>query len=102
MEKTDVTRNQIVNQILKVGHGDLSIYEDIGLRAVQTEPELFGHLIAWNQIKGEVRDSKVALPVIALRGQHDEELFENAAAHLCLLDPRNLVRAVKFLSLIHI
>jgi hypothetical protein len=53
-------------------------------------------LIAWNQIKGEVRDSKAALPVIALRGEADQELFENAVAHLCLLDPRNLVRAIEF------
>ena len=96
MERTTVTRNQIVNQILKVGHGDLSIYRDIGLKAVEFEPDLFAHLIAWNHKKGEVRDSKVALPVIALRGATDMELFTNAVAHLCLLDPRNLVRAVKF------
>lgn len=96
MERTEITRNQIVNQILKVGHGDLSIYKDIGLKAVEFEPELFAHLIAWNHIKGEVRDSKVALPVIALRGKTDHELYENAVAHLCLLDPRNLTRAIEF------
>ena len=64
MEKTAVSRNQLVNQLLHMGHGDLSIYNDIGLKAVKAEPELFGHLIAWNTKKGEVRDSKVALPVL--------------------------------------
>lgn len=96
MEKTHVTHAQTINQILRVGHGDLSIYADIGLAAVRHEPELFAHLIAWNQVKGEVRDSKVALPIIALRGEYDEALYQNAAAHLCLLSPRDLVRATRF------
>lgn len=88
-----ITRNQMVNQLIRIGHGDFSVYTKLGLQAVKDEPELFGHLISWNSIKGEVRDSKVALPVIALRGEKDAELYENAAANLCLLDPRNLLRA---------
>jgi len=93
VERELVSRNQMINELVRIGHGDLSIYNDLGLKAVKVEPELFGHLIAWNEKKGEVRDSKVAFPVIALRGERDAELYENAAAHLCLLDPRNLVRA---------
>jgi len=96
MEKTVVTRNQIVNQLMRVGHGKFDIYTDIGLKAVLTEPELFAHMIAWNNKFGQVRDTKVAFPVIALRGEQDVELYENACAHLCTLDPRNLVRAVQF------
>lgn len=96
VEQATISRNQLVNQILRIGHGDLSTYIPVGLQAVQDEPDLFAHLIAWNHIKGEVRDSKVALPVMALRGPADPELFENAVAHLCLLDPRNLVRAINF------
>lgn len=96
MEETHVTQTQLVNQILRVGHGDLSIYSDVGLKAARYEPELLAHLIAWNEKKGEVRDSKVALPLIALRGERDMELYENAAAHLCLLSPRDLVRATRF------
>lgn len=96
MEKSGVSRNEIVNKLLHIGHGDLKIYADLGLRAVREEPELFAHVIAWNEKKGEVRDSKTAFPIIALRGKPDEELFENAAAHLCLLDPKNLVKAARF------
>lgn len=96
MEKTHVTQVQMVNDLIRIGHGDLSIYADIGLPAAKHEPELFAHLIAWNQKKGEVRDSKVALPIIALRGIQDAVLHENAAAHLCLLSPRDLVRATRF------
>lgn len=96
METTQISRNQIINQILHIGHGNLSIYMDAGLKAVRNEPELFAHLIAWNQKNGSVRDSKKALPVIAMQGPHDEELFENAAAHLCLLSPMDLLSAYKF------
>ena len=96
MERQEVTKTQIVNQLLRVGHGKFDIYEDVGLKAVAHEPEFFGHFIAFNHKKGEVRDTKVALPVIALRGKTDLELYENAVSHLLLLDTRNLVRAVEF------
>jgi hypothetical protein len=96
MERTELTRNQLVNQLLHVGHGKLEIYTDTGLKAAQTEPELFGHMISWNSKKGEVRDSKVALPILALRGPADPELYENAVANLCLLDPRNLLKAARY------
>jgi hypothetical protein len=96
IEKQILTQTQLVNQLLHIGHGDLSIYKDIGLKAAGHEPELLGHLIAWNAKKGEVRDSKVALPVLALRGKKDPELYENAVAHLVSLDPRNLVKAIRF------
>ncbi len=96
MERTEVSRNQLVNQLLHVGHGNLDIYIEVGSKAVQEEPELFGHLIVWNQKKGEVRDSKVALPVLALRGNPDKGLYENAVANLCRLDPKNLLKAILF------
>lgn len=95
-EQVTVSRNEIVSALMQVGHGDLTVYTDVGLRAVRQESELLAHVIAYNFIKGEVRDSKVALPVLALRGEYDQELCENAIAHLCLLDPINLVRAQRF------
>jgi hypothetical protein len=95
-EVTELSRQVLINELLKIGHGDLGIYTEIGLRAAKYESELFAHLIAWNQIKGQVRDSKVAFPVLALRGPDDHELYENAAAHLCLLDPRNLLKAAYY------
>lgn len=96
MDRTVVSQLQMVNDILRIGHGDLSIYTDIGLKAVQHEPELFAHLISWNSKRGEVRDSKKALPIIALRGKKDPELFENACASLCLLSPRDFLSAIRF------
>lgn len=96
MEKSTISRNQLVNQIIQIEHGNLDNFLKTGLIAAKDEPELFAHLIAWNEKKGEIRDSKLALPIIALRGESDKELFENAIAHLCLLDPRNLVRAIEF------
>lgn len=95
-EKLTISRNQLVQNILKIGHKNLDDYTALGFKAIQEEPELFAHLIAWNFKKGEVRDSKVALPVLALRGEPDKELLENAVAHLVSLDPRNLVRAIEF------
>lgn len=96
MEKTLITQNQIVNELLKIGHGNLDTYTPAGLKAVSEEPELFAHLIAYNEKKGEVRDSKVAFPILALRGTRDMEFYENAAAHLCLLSPKDLVRAIRY------
>lgn len=96
-ESTVVSRNQLISNILHIGHGSLNIFKDIALKGVESEPELFGHLIAWNYKRGQVRDSKVALPVLALQGPlDDDELNENAVAHLCLLDPRNLIKAIQF------
>ena len=96
MEKVAVSQQQIVNQLLRIGHGNLSIFNDIGLKAVKHEPELFAHLIAWNELKGEVRDSKTAFPILSLRGTKDPELFENAAAHLCKLSPRDFLKACRY------
>ena len=96
MEKETISRNQMVNQLLNIGHGNLSGYIPTCMKAIEDESELFAHLIAWNQIKGEVRDSKIAFPVIALRGESDLELYENAVSHLLLLDPLNLVKAARF------
>jgi len=96
MDQEIVSKNEIVSQLIKVGHRDFSVYSTVGLKAVKNEPDLFAHLIAWNTKNGEVRDSKAALPVIALRGEYDEELFENAVANLCKLDVRGFLRATEF------
>jgi len=98
MEHTQYSRNKLVNTLLKIGHGKFEIYLEPGLLANQAEPELLGHFIAWNDKNGKVRDSKIALPVIALRGlkESDGDLKENAIAHLMRLSPRDLVRAYDF------
>lgn len=96
MESTTFSRNKLLNQLLNIGHRDLDIYVKECVPVLKVESELFAHMIAWNQKKGEVRDSKIAFPVIALRGPEDAELYENAVAHLLLLAPKYLMKAVEF------
>lgn len=91
-------RRNLISSLMKIEHGDYKGYIPIGLQASQAEPELFAHFIAYNNGAGKVRDTKVAFPVIALRGvsKAERNLAENAVAHLMLLDPRNLVKAYNF------
>lgn len=97
MEKTGLSRNQIIQQLTRSSHGDLKSYVAPGLAAASEDGEFFAHLIAWNEKNGQIRDSKVALPVVSLAAKtFNSELAENSLAHLALLDPRNLVRALKF------
>jgi hypothetical protein len=97
MAERGLTKNEIVSSLTKSPHGKLEEYQAVGARAAVEEPEFFGHLIAFNRIKGQIRDSKVALPVIALSvpGVH-EDFRQNALAHLALLVPRELLRAIRF------
>lgn len=96
-ESRTLTKNLIIAQLSKSSHGDLDSYIQVGFSASLSEPEFFAHLIAWNFIKGEVRDSKIALPVISLlTDQYPETLVENSLAHLAMLDPRSLVKALEF------
>jgi hypothetical protein len=94
----ELTTQQLIGNLVKVGHKQLMPYVQDGMKVLGKDPDLFAHLIAWNQIHGEIRDSKVAYPVIALRGEPgDEKIFhENAVSHLLLLDPRNFVKALDF------
>lgn len=98
MDKAQFERSQVIANLMKIGHGDLSLYVDQGMKAAKNEPDFFAHVVAWNAVKSEVRDSKVALPVIALRGltRMEPELAENAVAHLMKLGPRELARAYQF------
>jgi len=93
-----VTRNQILNDLAKSSHGKLGEYTQMGRTAAKEHPEFLAHLIAWNQIKGQVRDSKTALPVVSLSSPDfkDPDFIENSLAHLAMLDPRSLVRAYRF------
>lgn len=110
IDEKGLSRNDIVAQLLRSPHegktvkGEkltdeqkLSKYLPVGVRAAAEEGEFFAHMIAWNRKKGEIRDTKVGLPVIALTSTSAKDDFrENALAHLATLDPRNLMRAVRF------
>lgn len=102
--ETGLTKQEIISELTKSPHKDLSLFLPVSTKAVKQDPEFFAHLVAWNAKNGQIRDAKVALPVIALavRSQDtDPELLENAAAHIADLDPRMLVRAFTFSRGIH-
>ncbi len=94
-------RNAAVALLTKSTHGDLTSYVE-PLRAFirDDDEEFLAHLIAWNQRKGQVRDTKVALPVVhlsaMLKGLRGTTYLENALAHLALQPPRMLVQARSF------
>lgn len=103
-----LTKNEIVGQLLRSPHEGkidpkkkltdfekLSKYIQPGQQAMLQEPEFFSHMLTWNRIKGQVRDTKVALPILAL-STDISEFRENAMANLATLDPRNLLRAWEF------
>lgn len=97
--ESGLTKQQIISELTKSPHKDLNLFTPVSTKAVKEDPEFFAHLIAWNAKNGQIRDSKVALPVIALAARSqdtDQELLENAVAHIADLDPRMLVRAVTF------
>lgn len=94
MEAQALTPQRVVAELTRSPHGDLNAYIPVGTQAVREMPEFFAHLIAWNHVKGAIRDSKVALPVVSLMPGYP--FAENSLAHLALLDPKNLARAVKF------
>lgn len=92
-------KRQVISELTRSPHGKLEEYVPVGRQAALEDPDFFGHLLSWNRDKGQVRDAKTALPVIALTSpalRTDDELRENALAHIVSLDPRNMVRAVRF------
>lgn len=92
-----LTRNEILSELTKSSHGELAGYVPTGKRAAREQAEYIAHLIAWNREHGEVRDSKVALPVVTLATPEFPDAFvENSFAHLLTLDPRNFYRAIRF------
>jgi hypothetical protein len=96
MAEQGITKQRIVAELTRSSHGALKDYVSIGKQAVQQEGEFFQHLIAWDRTHGQIRDSKVALPVIGLAFENDEELVDNSLAHIAMLGPRELARAYRF------
>ena len=96
--ETGITANQIISELSKSPHGALGEYVPTCKVAATEKPELLARLIAWNRVKGQVRDSKVALPVISLSVEsfNDAEFVDNSLAHIASLGPRELVRALRF------
>jgi|GEM_PF-2411448 hypothetical protein len=97
MEKTAVTKNQIISELSKSPHGNLKEYLTVGQLAAKNDPDFLAHLIAWDRTHGQIRDAKAALPIVSLTVPgYPEELIENSLAHLTLLNPRELLKAYRF------
>lgn len=97
MEKS-LSKTQLISELTKSPHGNLAEYLPIGLEAARTDPDFFAHLISWNHLNGQIRDAKLALPIIALTNANEDEYRENALAHLAAANPRDLNRALEFLK----
>lgn len=96
MTEAGITKNQIIAELCKSPHGKLDEYIPIGSAAAIAEPEFLSHLVSWNRIHGQIRDSKVALPVISLSKDQHADFVNNSLAHLATLVPRELIKALRF------
>lgn len=102
MSEISVDKKALLSQILKSPHGKLVEYLPVCLKAAAQDPDFFAHLVAYNHVKGQVRDAKVALPIIALLAERAVAngtmlpYAENALAHLADLRPREFYRALEF------
>ena len=90
--------NQLIAELGRIGHGDLKGYLPIAQRMSRENPDLMAHFLSWNALNGQVRDSRVALPVITLGvpGFTDPELIENSLAHMASLPLRDFLRSLRF------
>jgi len=91
--ESTVSKQDIITMLTKSPHGDLMQYREPVTQAVRADADFTAHLIAWNQRKGSIRDSKVALPFWV---RTITPLDENALAHLALQSPRQLVQLIRF------
>jgi hypothetical protein len=91
-------RQKLLSSLVKITHRDLTKYVDEVLPAAKSDALLYNHLIAWNEKNGRIKESKIALPVIALRtdAMLDSKYVENVIAHIGSLSPRELLKAYRF------
>lgn len=100
--ETSRSKQDVITLLTASPHGNLAAYAEPVRLAVQDDTDFFAHLIAWNQRKGQVRDSKVALPLLGFIAQghykadFNADFGENALAHLALQSPRQLVQAYEY------
>src|SRR5262245_7994763 len=94
-----LTKPQIISILTRSTHQVLESYCPVAVAAAMSDMDFFARLIAWSHVKGQIRDAKVALPLIALsimKLDTDEgRLYaEHALAHLADLDPRTLAKGL--------
>lgn len=92
-----LTANQLIAELSRSAHGDYNAYGPVITRAATEQSDLLAHLIAYNLTNGQIRDSKVALPIISLMlPGFPEALRENSMAALASLSPRDFLAGLKF------
>ena len=96
MAETGLSKNKLIAELTRSAHGKLNEYTPIVTQAVTQQGEFLAHLVAWNHLKGQIRDSKIALPVASLVDGQPEEFIDNALAHLAKLGPREFLRGYRF------
>ena len=97
MAEKGVDRNQIISELQRSAHGKLESYRPILDQAARSDPEFLAHLIAWDFTHGQIKDTKLAIPVISLASREfPGELVENSLAHLAMQPPRELLKALQF------
>jgi hypothetical protein len=96
-QELGITRNEIVGKLNLSLHGDLAAYQNVIGAACRQDPEFLAHLIAFDFTNGQIKDTKIALPVITLATREfPDELVENSLAHLAMQSPREILRALRF------
>lgn len=99
MNESGLSKNRIIAELSKSAHGELKAYLPVGKEAAAKHGEFFAHLIAWDRIKGAIRDAKVALPVVSFTAKnYPEEFQENSLAAISLLGPREMLKAYRFVE----
>lgn len=96
MAEQALDKRAVISVLTKSHHVNLTAYVAEARPAAERDPDFFARLVAWNHVKGQVRDARVALPIIALAGTSEGDYLDNALAHLADLGPREFVRALKF------
>jgi hypothetical protein len=96
MAERILSKPEVIAELTKSPHGDLAAYVPVGVPAARDDADFFAHLLAWNHHRGQVRDAKVALPVLALAARPIAIFAQNALAHLADLNPRMFVQALEF------
>ncbi len=97
MYEAGVNRTQIVNELNRSAHGDLRQYQPIINEACRSDPEFIARLIAYDFVNGQIKDSKIALPVLTVaHREFPDELVENSLAHLAMQSPKELLRGLRF------
>lgn len=94
-----LTKPEMISLLTRSPHQRLEDYVPGAAATALSDPDFFARLIAWNHVKGEIRDAKVALPLIAvtmakLNHAEGRALAEHALAHLADLDPRTLAKGL--------